>query len=267
MLGTMKTAIRDVLPLCYQVQLKFWYSKLRGNLEDEMLLLPQLLKPSDRVIDIGANRGIYAYPLARLGVTVELFEPNAACAQVLAAWALQKANVSLHPVGLSDHEGSAKLLIPVDAAGVEHDSSASIEKFGNGQFREQVVPLTTLDSFQFRQVSLIKIDVEGHETSVIHGAKQTISSNKPALLIEIERRHAKSSFSAAFNLLHAMSYQSFFFDGKSLRSVDEFDADRDQRLENLGMNGAKYINNFLFLHRARLNNGSYDELFRRWGRR
>ena len=31
-----------------------------------MLLLPMQLKPTDRVIDIGANRGVYAYPFARV---------------------------------------------------------------------------------------------------------------------------------------------------------------------------------------------------------
>ena len=39
------------------------YSKF-PRFEDQKLLLPMQLKPTDRVIDIGANRGVYAYPLA-----------------------------------------------------------------------------------------------------------------------------------------------------------------------------------------------------------
>ena len=267
MFRNLKTAIRDALPRRYQVPLKFWYSKMRGDLEEEMVLLPKLLKPSDTVIDIGANRGVYAYTLARFGARVELFEPNPACAEILASWAAQRPNVYLHPVALSDHEGSAQLQIPVDEAGVEHDSSASIEKSDSGQFREHVVPLATLDSYQFPQVALIKIDVEGHELSVVQGAQKTIASYKPALLIEIERRHLNHPFSATFNLLQGEGYRSFFLDAGILRPFDEFDVHRDQRVENLGMHNSRYINNFLFLHETHIDNGIYAKLFHRWGRR
>ena len=267
MFRNLKTAIRDALPRRYQVPLKFWYSKMRGDLEEEMVLLPKLLKPSDTVIDIGANRGVYAYSLARIGARVELFEPNPACAQILASWAAPRPNVNLHRVALSDHEGSAQLQIPVDDAGIEHDSSASIEKSDSGQFREQVVPLATLDSFQFLQVALIKIDVEGHEFSVVQGAQKTIASYKPALLIEIERRHVNHSFSATFNLLQDEGYRSFFLDAGILRPFDEFDVYRDQSLDNLGVHNSRYINNFLFLHEAHLAKGGYSQLFHRWGRR
>ena len=264
---TLKSAIRDALPRRYQVPLKFWYSKLRGDLEDEMALLPKLLKPSDIDIDIGANREVYAYSLARIGARVELFEPNPACAQILASWAAPRPNVNLHPVALSDHEGSAELQIPVDDAGVEHDSSASIEKSDSGQFREQVVPLSTLDIFQFLEVALIKIDVEGYELSVVKGAQKTIASDKPTLLIEIERRHVNHPFSATFNLHQDEGYRSFFFDSGILRPIDEFDVDRDQCLGNLGIHNSRYINNFLFLHETHLGNGSYAQLFRCWGQR
>jgi FkbM family methyltransferase len=267
MFSSLKSSIRDSLPRRYQVPLKFWYSKLQGDLEAEMALLPKLLKPPSRVIDIGANRGVYAYSLAQLAARVELFEPNPALSQILSSWAAQKPNVSLYPVALSDHEGSALLQIPVDAAGVEHDASASIEKFGSGQFRQELVALARHDSFQFRQVALIKIDVEGHELSVVQGAQKTIASNKPALLIEIERRHAKSSFSAMFTLLQDQGYQSYFLDGTILRPIDEFDVDRDQSIQNLGVNNSRYINNFLFLNQAHLSNGDYDQLFHRWGSR
>ena len=33
----------------------------------------------------------------------------------------------------------------------------------------------------------MKIDVEGHELEVIEGAKETITKDKPILLIEIEK--------------------------------------------------------------------------------
>jgi FkbM family methyltransferase len=45
--------------------------------------------------------------------------------------------------------------------------------------------LRTLDSFGFKNVSLIKIDVEGFEDFVLDGARETIAANRPVLVVEI----------------------------------------------------------------------------------
>ena len=158
-----KTHVRDLLPTRYQVPAKYWNGWLRGGLEPEMTFLSSLVKSHDRVVDVGGNRGIYAYRLWRLGARVEVFEPNPMCCRVLSAWALGKQSVHVHSVALSSRSGSANLHIPIDGAGVEHDASASIENTGLAHARDQLVALQTLDTYQFEDVSLIKIDVEGHE--------------------------------------------------------------------------------------------------------
>lgn len=45
--------------------------------------------------------------------------------------------------------------------------------------------LRTVDSFGFRNVSLIKIDVEGYENYVLDGAARTIAAQRPVLVVEI----------------------------------------------------------------------------------
>ena len=146
-----------------------------------MKFLALLVNQGDRVIDIGGNRGVYAYRLWGLKATVEVFEPNPVCFRVLETWAAGKPGVHLHSVALSNQSGSANLHIPIDGSGVEHDASASIEQSGFTKARDQLVSLQTLDSFQFDNVALIKIDVEGHEYSVIEGAVGTIAASRPAL--------------------------------------------------------------------------------------
>src|SRR6266568_3035020 len=53
---------------------------------------------------------------------------------------------------------------------------------------ERVVEVRTLDSFEFSDVAMIKIDVEGHEEAVVAGAEETIRRCRPSLLIESEER-------------------------------------------------------------------------------
>ena len=83
MISGFKTQVRDLLPKSYQVPAKYWYGWLRGALEPEMKILGALAGQQDRVIDVGGNRGMYAYHLWRLGASVEVFEPNPVCFRVL----------------------------------------------------------------------------------------------------------------------------------------------------------------------------------------
>jgi FkbM family methyltransferase len=243
-----------------QVPAKYWYSWARGLLEGEMKFLGAIVQSGDRVIDIGGNRGIYAYQLWKRGASVEVFEPNPVCFQVLAQWAAGKANVKVHPVALSSRAGSGNLHIPIDGSGVEHDASASLEHADFAHARDQLVPLQTLDSYEFDGVSLIKIDVEGHEYSVIEGAEKTIESSRPALLVEIEQRHIDRPIADVFKKIEGLGYQGFYVGGDGLTPLDNFDVARHQSMENFGTSSEPYINNFLFLHRSRLADGEYGAL-------
>ena len=53
------------------------------------------------------------------------------------------------------------------------------------------VPARTIDSFAFEDVDVIKIDVEGSELFVIHGAKDTIDKHRPAVQVEIVPKQCK----------------------------------------------------------------------------
>lgn len=256
----LRTTLRDALPLRYQVPAKYWYGWARGTLEPEMEILGHLVQPDARVVDVGGNRGVYAYRLWRLGCLVEVFEPNPACCAVLRAWACGKPSVKVHACALSAAAGQALLHIPIDAAGVEHDASASLEHEEFDRMREQTVTTATLDSFVYDDVDLIKIDVEGHERSVLQGAAATLAGAKPALLIEIEQRHNRDPIQQIFASLESEGYRGFFLEQHRLRDLREFEVGRDQSMSHFGSPGARYINNFLFLHQDRLGAGAYGTL-------
>ena len=255
-----KAVLREALPKATQVPIKYWLDRARGYLEPEMALLPFFVGPGQRVVDIGGNRGVYAYRLWKLGAVVEVFEPNPVCLTVLKAWAQDRDRVHLHSCGLSDTSGSAELHIPIDHAGVEHDASASLEEHGFARERAQSVELARLDSFHFKDVSFIKIDVEGHELRVIDGACVTLAQSAPVLLVEIEQRHCASPMRDVFNRIISLGYVGYYLDKGRLESIDTFDLRRHQDPSRLGVRTGAYINNFLFLSISRLQSGEYCRL-------
>lgn len=258
---SLKSIARNILPHKYQVPAKYWFGALRGELEDEINFLKYLVKPEDLVIDVGANRGVYAYKLWRLGVIVEAFEPNPVCLSLLAAWAQGKSTVHLHPEALSNQDGSANLYIPIDEMGVEHDASATIEQVGFTKSRSQSVMLRTLDSFGLQGISLIKIDVEGHEQHVLEGARATISHSRPALIIEIEQRHISVSIDTVFEKVRRLNYAGYFIENGRISELRSFDITDHQSMANFNSKKGHYINNFIFLHVDRVANGEYAALF------
>jgi FkbM family methyltransferase len=224
-----------------------------------MRLLPALVQRGERAIDIGANYGVYARALARLGATVELFEPHPRCLDALGAWARGRRSVRVHSCALSSEAGSATLAIPLGAGGIEHDAAASIEPIEGQECRRATVAVRTLDSFAFSGVGFIKIDVEGHEAQVIAGARTTIGASRPALLVEIEQRHCARPIADTFARLAALGYAGYFLLDGVLTGLARFRVEEHQPLGALGERGG-YHNNFLFLARERLAAGDYRAL-------
>lgn len=83
---------------------------------------------------------------------------------------------------------------------------------GSGGDYVEMVPI---DQFNFLNVSLMKIDVEGLEDSVLEGARATIEINKPIIMIEImggniyetAPDYVKKRIDATKKILNDMGYQ------------------------------------------------------------
>ena len=64
-----------------------------------------------------------------------------------------------------------------------------------------------LDSFQLKnKISLIKIDAEGHESSVLKGMRDLLSRDKPILIVETSSREIQ-------DMLAKLGYKSEVIDG------------------------------------------------------
>ena len=175
----------------------------QGNVEPDILHLPKAMPRKRVAVDIGANNGATSLLLAREFARVHSFEANPDLAE--RARKAVPANVSLQATALSNKSGTAELRIPV-TNGIALDGWASLQRPQVGDesdWRRVRVESRTLDSFAFDEVDLIKIDVEGHELAVLAGANETISRNRPWLIVEVW----DESRSEVISAMAALGYQ------------------------------------------------------------
>ncbi len=178
-----------ITPVSKHLPLRYKLSELEGSGEPELTYLDRMLQSRQTALDIGANIGMFSYRLSGLVTRVVSFEINDELITELAAW--NPGNIEIVPKGLSSTEGEATLYIPV-LNGQKLVGWASLAPGNcpdtNEHFTKKV-HIVTLDSLKIRNISFIKIDVEGHELEVLRGARETLAASRPVLLIEIREQN------------------------------------------------------------------------------
>jgi FkbM family methyltransferase len=246
--GDLRRAAMGRLPKAWQPAATYHYYRARSQLDRELPIVCRQLRPGSVAVDVGANEGVYTHAFARTGAFVEAFEPQPACLHVLRSYERRHPNVRVRGEALGAAESEGVLRVPMqDGRLVSGWASLREERVNGDRAVEHRVQIRTLDSFVFRDVALIKIDVEGYELDVARGARTTIATWRPLLLIELEQRHHATPIARAFDELVALGYAGHFVDrGHGLRPLSEFDASRHQALSNADVPGALYVNNFIF---------------------
>lgn len=238
--------IRKQLPAAWQPPIRFLYERTRGLLERELSVVASMVHRGDHVADVGANNGLYTHMFAKQGAMVEAFEPQSECVAVLQAYASRRRprNVRVHPVALSASAGTGILHVP---HGAESSPSASLRATPDNAAALDVT-LECLDSFEFFDLMLMKIDVEGAELDVLRGATETLTRCRPLLFVEIEQRHHDEPLAEVFAQITSFGYDGAFLDGSGrLRGLSAFDVERYQlEATRRPDRGQPYINNFFF---------------------
>ena len=175
--------------------------------------LRRLTRPGDTVLDVGANIGAVALPLARrVGPSgrVVCFEPfpthvaklrdNVRCNAL--------SNVAIHELALSSEPGRLTMISPLhDYQGMARvvastDPAAALE-----------VTADTLDAFcareGIREVAACKIDVEGHELSVLKGTTKTLERGSVWAFVFEQAVTTDSTRSEVSRLLIKNAYRVF----------------------------------------------------------
>lgn len=211
--------------------------------ERELHLVP-LLARRDRIsLDVGANKGVYAYALLEHSSAVHAFEPNPKLYRILESWARGRA--TLHPIALGDRPGTATLMIPKSGRGYSNQGgSLSTVKIGGGAYGEVTVECRRIDDMEISGIGFIKIDVEGFESQVIRGAAETLRRDRPNLLIEIEEKHTRRPLPEIIGEICEHGYRCLALQQGTLTAFERIDLDRFHRAPQTR---SDYIFNFVFL--------------------
>lgn len=141
----------------------------------ERAILRSILAPGMVAVDVGANVGIYTKFLARqVGEkgAVFAFEPSRLNFDRLLD-NVRHLNVTTVEAAVGEKSGSAKLYLS-ESANIDH------RMYDSGDDRSVVeVKLFSLDDYfpAGSRVDFIKVDVQGHELSVLNGARRVFLDN------------------------------------------------------------------------------------------
>jgi FkbM family methyltransferase len=157
----------------------------------DQAFVARFVRADDIVLDVGANIGFYAVPVALLGATVACFEPAPATLDVLRTNIERNGvseRVAIFDCALSDFDGTASFTVDRDA-----ENHIVV---GDGD-DAAVVPMTvrTLDSFAVEHaelfdrgpVTLMKVDAEGFDEQVLAGSAAFLDTHRPVVMVETRR--------------------------------------------------------------------------------
>lgn len=172
------------------------------------------LSPGDVMYDAGANIGYITVEIAHHfsgRVRVVAFEPQRELAQAIAVSALLNgvSDLVVFDALLGEAEGSADLFMTGTSA------HASIRPRAGGAKRVPR-PVTTIDALVQAQSipppTLIKLDVEGSELSVLRGAQRALRDHRPYLVLEADANMDRFGYSKAdlFALISSAHDYSFY---------------------------------------------------------
>jgi FkbM family methyltransferase len=246
-----KEALRGRVPraVAYSAYLKALFQN-----EVELRLLSLLCNRDEVTIDVGAYTGTYTIGLSIHSKSVIAVEPQSR--QAAALRRAMPSNVTVLETALSNVAGRAvmKLSSPGGGSMSRLDGGLSSTE----EWPELLVRLMRMDELRTARVGFVKIDAEGHELEVLRGAHNILQLDKPHIIVEAEERYDVGAVSRVDGFLHGFGYDGYFVRREQILSIGEFNVERDQNPKLL-VSGQRrayrdYINNFIFLHPARVTN-------------
>ena len=184
--------------------------------EKEMEFWRSAIAPGMTVIDVGANVGVYTFSAAlRVGSEgrVLAVEPFSGCVSYLQETCrINHLNwVKVCAGAASDRSGTVRLSLSPASELNKIATGEAVAEMQPDSFEE--VTCFTLDSLieqeNLSQVDFLKIDVEGHELSVLTGSDRILSEFAPVIMYENIAAGSKDSNVPVADYLRGKGYRLF----------------------------------------------------------
>lgn len=192
---------------------------LDGRYENSQLtLLEQFIKKKmlnshkETALDIGANIGNHSVFFSNFFKSVHSFEPNPITYDVLSInskYTAPKKNITPHNIGLSDRDTKLPFIINPNNIGGSKIISLETNSKNYEKINIKVKRADEIKNLLKENISLIKIDIEGHEINALKGAEEIIKLNKPVILFEQGAEDIIDSSSEVIEYLSKLNY-SFY---------------------------------------------------------
>ena len=126
-------------------------------------------------VQAGGNFGLFAARYARTFDHVHTFEPDELNFGSLELNTQHIPNITRYWSALGAEKGTASL------------DEIQVDNLGAHQIKEgDDFTVDTIDSYAFKDVDLIQLDIEGYEQFALFGAEQTILRDKPTIVLELK---------------------------------------------------------------------------------
>lgn len=193
---------RRGIPLPDAVYQHFNKGEARGVVNGEAFLTNYMWpEPGKCYVDVGANVGEWTQTIGETGSEVYAFEPSPTAFKILSQRMKNLRNVHLYPVALSNQDSTGR----IGYTGFSVCGVMDMEVNGIPGAKTIDIPMCKLDSLKIPNVGVIKIDTEGYETPILQGAKETITEQKPCLVIEVHKGTGKAASTYVAELANVTS--------------------------------------------------------------
>lgn len=154
------------------------------------------------IIQAGGHCGLYPLLFSEVFEMVYTFEPDP-----LSFFCLvnncQASNIVKFNAALSDKAG----LINVVITSPQNTGMNKVVSANNSSL-SGTVPAVTIDSFEFKDVRMMELDLEGHEIPALSGATKTIQKHKPVIMLECGEPH-HAQYAPAHEAMKALGYKPY----------------------------------------------------------
>jgi FkbM family methyltransferase len=173
--------------------------------------LQRYYRPGTNILDVGAFIGLHSIYAARhivsSGCKVYSIEAQPGVFKLLTANTADLPNVVPMCFAATTYTGLVHVSCPLDYESFANPGGLGVVDpwFSNREFETREVTCMRLDDVRLDTISVVKIDVEGHELVTLEGCATLLKTQRPTLIVEIQggrdRREAQPDIDVAIETI------------------------------------------------------------------